>query len=147
MQAMSDVLDVREDWSDFLNEGVKVIWVTAGSDSVSNPRAQMRLYERVVAHNGQAAIDKAVRYYVLPNAVHGLMGNSASGQPIPNTWDMQAAIQNWVENGIVPPDAPVLSTQSSGTRTTRPICRYPNYPKYNGSGDPGVASNFTCAKP
>ena len=27
----------------------------------------------------------------------------------------------------------------------RPLCRYPTYPRYLGSGDPDSASSFTCA--
>jgi feruloyl esterase len=28
---------------------------------------------------------------------------------------------------------------------TRPLCVYPAWPKYNGSGDPKSAASFTCA--
>jgi hypothetical protein len=28
---------------------------------------------------------------------------------------------------------------------TRPICLYPNVPKYTGSGDTNSAANFVCA--
>jgi feruloyl esterase len=27
---------------------------------------------------------------------------------------------------------------------TRLMCRYPNYPRYNGSGDVNSAASFTC---
>ena len=28
---------------------------------------------------------------------------------------------------------------------SRPLCRYPFYPRYNGSGDANLASGFTCS--
>ena len=28
---------------------------------------------------------------------------------------------------------------------SRPMCRYPLYPRYNGQGDSKAASSFTCA--
>ena len=34
--------------------------------------------------------------------------------------------------------APVLS---------RPLCVYPAYPRYKGSGDPDAASSFVCTTP
>ena len=30
---------------------------------------------------------------------------------------------------------------------TRPLCSYPQVAKYNGSGDPNVASSFSCEVP
>jgi hypothetical protein len=34
----------------------------------------------------------------------------------------------------------------SATRT-RPLCAYPTYAHYNGTGDPEDASNFSCKPP
>jgi hypothetical protein len=164
IQAMSDELDVREDWSGFLKRGGKLIMVTGASDYISNPRAQMRLYEKVAAKNGQAAVDKSVRYYVVPNAGHGASGSDAKGQALPSTWNPQTALQNWVENGTTPPDAVVLTYPPAGggfggmggrnaapagppPTGSRIMCRYPAYPKYKGSGDPNTSESYTCAKP
>jgi feruloyl esterase len=36
---------------------------------------------------------------------------------------------------------------AAATRTillTRPLCKYPSVPRYNGSGDPNNAANFSC---
>jgi hypothetical protein len=30
--------------------------------------------------------------------------------------------------------------------SSRPMCRYPLYPRYNGQGDPNGAASFTCAE-
>jgi len=31
-----------------------------------------------------------------------------------------------------------------GADRTRPVCRYPAWPRYSGSGDPDTASSFIC---
>jgi hypothetical protein len=30
---------------------------------------------------------------------------------------------------------------------SRPLCKYPRYPRYNGTGDVTQATSFTCAAP
>lgn len=151
IQALSDKLDVREDWSGFFKRKGKVIIVTGGSDYISNPRAQMRLYDRVVAHSGQATVDQFVRYYVSPNVGHGLTGTSSKGIPVPNVENTLFYLQDWVENGIAPPD-PIIQTRLDNTPAhvvlaSRPLCRYPKYPRYNGSGDANAAISYTCVLP
>jgi hypothetical protein len=150
IQVLSDQLDVREDWSRFFARKGKLIWVTGGSDYISNPRAQMRLYDRVAAHSGQATVDQFVRYYVSPNVGHGLNGSSATGAsvPLPNLENTLFYLQDWVENGNPPPDPVIQQTAATQTPSaTRPLCRYPKYPRYNGSGDTKLASSYTCTVP
>ncbi len=150
IQDLAVQLDVSEDWSAFLKKGGKLIMVTAASDYISNPRAQMRLYERVVAHSGQSAVDKSVRYYVMPNVGHGLTGTSAKGDEFPASWDAASALISWVEKGTAPPDAITLSRvdrTSHSVTGTRIMCRYPNYPKYKGAGETFSAGSYACTAP
>ena len=149
IQALSNELDVREDWSGYLKKGGKLIIVTAASDYISNPRAQMRLYDRVVARNGKAAVERSVRHYVMTNAGHGLSGSSAKGEALPASWDAAAALVDWVENGVTPPNAVTLTRydRTNEATGTRLMCRYPNYPKYKGSGDAFAADSYACAAP
>jgi feruloyl esterase len=150
MQDLSNQLDVSEDWSSFLKKGGKVIMVTGASDYISNPRAQMRLYDRVVARQGQAAVDKSVRYYVMPNSGHGLSGNSAKGEQLPSSWEAQAALVDWVEKGVAPPAAITLTSFDRTTNQptgSRLMCRYPNYPRYTGSGPEFAANSYSCVAP
>lgn len=157
IQELSAELDVREDWSGFFKRKGKLIMVTGGSDYISNPRAQMRLYDRVVARSGQQTVDQFVRYYVSPNVGHGLNGTSAKGLPVPNLEDNLFYLQDWVENGTPPPD-PVIQSRYAmltfgGDMTTdapvaqRPLCRYPKYPRYDGKGYADVASSYVCTAP
>jgi feruloyl esterase len=60
--------------------------------------------------------------------------------------DFLAALIAWVEEGRAPGD---LVSYKAGTDPllTRPLCRYPGYPRYNGDGDPLMAESFHCAAP
>lgn len=149
IQALSDLLDVREDWSGFFNRKGRLIMITAASDYISNPRAQMRLYDRVVGKSGKSVVDGSVRYYVSPNVGHGSSGNSAGGTPVPNAEDTMLYLQDWVENGIAPPQTVVQRRYARqapfAAEASRPLCLYPTYPHYKGSGDPGDAGNYSCA--
>lgn len=59
-------------------------------------------------------------------------------------WDSVAALENWVEKGIAPPLRIVADTAGVPGRT-HPLCAYPNWPKYKGSGDINSAQSYTCA--
>ena len=151
IQAISDLLDVREDFSGFVKRKGKLVIITANSDYIANPRATMRLYDRVVARHGKAAVDSAVRFYVMPNAGHGLSGASAKGVPLPQFHDLTTYLQDWVEKDTAPPE-PVVQTRRdpknpAAVLSSRPLCRYDAYPRYKGSGDPNLAESYTCAAP
>ena len=108
----------------------------------------MRYYDALVARFGQRRVDRHVRLYVLANGDHGGGGQSTTtGEPIPRFVDLTRMSTDWVEEGITPPDAPVLRLQTSlppyTVSATKPMCRYPNYPRYVG-GDPKVANSYRC---
>ena len=51
----------------------------------------------------------------------------------------------WVEQGVVP-DKIIASRVVNGMTTlTRPVCPYPELPRYSGVGDTTKASSFVCA--
>jgi feruloyl esterase len=144
IEQLSRELDVPADWSAFFRKGGKMIWVNSAADTISNPRSQIRLYEQVVKKNGRATTDRQMRFYLLPQGNHGMSARSASGQVMPSNWNPAGALRDWVENGVAPPDAPILSTYSGESITaTRPICRYPAFPKYIG-GNANWAAAFSC---
>jgi hypothetical protein len=51
----------------------------------------------------------------------------------------------WVEYGI-PPDRIIAYHVANGMQDfSRPVCPYPELPRYKGVGDPTKASSFVCA--
>ena len=151
VEAMSKELDVPADWSGFAKRGGKLIWFTPASDYTSNARAQMRLYEQVVAHCGQSSVDRSVRYYISPNVGHTGVGKSARGVQLPQYEDFLTILQKWVEQGVAPPE-PIIQTLKDphppySVVRSRPLCRYPQYPRYSGTGDSNRAESYSCTAP
>jgi feruloyl esterase len=67
-----------------------------------------------------------------------------SGGTGPNTFDMQAALEQWVEGGVVPDRIAATRAVNGVVDRLRPLCPYPQVAVYNGSGDTNDAVNFTC---
>ena len=76
----------------------------------------------------------------LPNSIWYL-SSGTTGEPIPQYVDLVSMMTDWVEAGVVPPQAPVLTSK---TGATQPLCRYPLHPRYSGSGDQKLAANWRC---
>jgi feruloyl esterase len=152
VQRLSDLVDPREDWSASLKRNGKLILYHAASDYQVNGHGMFRLYEQAMKKNDQAAMGRSVRFYVAPNVGHGSYGISATtGEPLPPYVDLITSLADWVEKEIPPPDS-VLQTIKDGSppytvRVSRPLCRYPNYPRYTGRGDAKQAESYQCTAP
>ncbi len=150
IQAASALIDsTNPDLSRFFARGGRMIVKNSPSDYNSNPQIMMKYYETVAARFGQATVDAHVRYYVLPNTNHGGDGvSTTTGEAIPQYVDLITMSTDWVEKNVAPPDAPVVSAKGRvapyPVNATRPMCRYPLYPRYNGTGDLKQATSFTC---
>lgn len=151
IQRLSEVLSAPNDWSDVFAHGGKVIFHSAANDYLTNARSHMLVYDQVVEISGQETVDDHVRFYVTPNGDHGSKGFTAAGDPTPDQMDLITALTDWVENGITPPDAieqKLMEQQPPyAVLKSRPLCRYPSYPHYNGEGDPNVMASYTCTAP
>lgn len=149
LQAASALIDsTSPDLSRFFARGGRLIIKSSSSDYAVNPQMLAQWYEQLVARFGAATVDRHIRYYVLPNTGHSGDGASlTTGTPIPSRIDMIGMIRDWVEQGRVPPDAPVLATTDVlppfTVRATKPMCRYPLYPHYR-AGDPAQAASYVC---
>ena len=74
------------------------------------------------------------------------MGHCAGGAG-PDRSDVLTALENWVEKDN-PPDSIIARKIERGQVTrTRPLCDYPAFARYNGSGSTDEAANFYCAVP
>ncbi|MOA52737.1 Tannase and feruloyl esterase [compost metagenome] len=56
---------------------------------------------------------------------------------------------DWVEKGVTPPDAPEMRAMQKvpphAVSATKPLCRYPLYPRYLAGGDVKKAASYTCS--
>jgi len=149
---MSNLMDVPTDLSKFLARGGKLIMHTPSNDYVTNAQGQMKFFEEVVKHNDHKAVERQTRYYVNPNADHSSVGFAyGNADELPRQVDLLAYMENWVEKGVAPPDSLLQVLKDIDPpytlRRSRPLCRYPTYPRYDGKGDAKYASSYSCTTP
>jgi feruloyl esterase len=82
--------------------------------------------------------DGWMRLFMVPGMGH------CGGGPGPNGFDMLSALDTWVTEDRAP--HPLLGTNSQ-SGLSRPICPYPAYAEYDGSGNLNDASNWACTAP
>jgi feruloyl esterase len=139
------------DLAAFRRSGGKLVVIVGTDDTIAPSGEQLDYYQSMLDAMGRRAVDDFARLYVLPQTGHGLTGNSASidgngasVQPtaIPSSIDRFALLREWVENG----KAPGRSVTVTGSAGSRPMCSYPEYPRYV-DGAPDTAGSYVCAAP
>jgi len=135
---LSKELDTSTDISKFVARGGKLLLAHGLQDVLVSTRATETYWASLQAQFGPAHVDKFARYYEVPGSGH------AFGSAFTPGWDSLTALENWVEKGIAPKNQIATDTAVHAGRT-RPLCEYPTWPKYSGSGDPNSASSFTCS--
>jgi feruloyl esterase len=128
----------KTDLSAFQAKGGKILMAHGSHDALVSPKATQQYYGRIRNTMGAAKVDSFVRYYEIPGYGH------AASSVFNAAWDSLTALENWVEKGIAPPNQIVADTAGVPGRT-RPLCDYPGWPKYKGSGDINSAQSYTCA--
>ena len=137
--AVSKLVDASNaDISAFKARGGKMLLMHGTVDSAVSPYNTIDYYNRLVTQFTQTGLDAFVRFYVVPGFGHG------TGQFIA-AWDSLGALEAWVEHGTAPGPLVVTDSKAGNNNRTRPMCLYPAWPKYNGTGDINAAANFTCA--
>ena len=141
MSTLNDATDVAI--HPFIGMGGKLILWHGTNDAALSYRTTTEYYDRVVARaGGPANADHFLRYYLAPGVNH------CSGGPGADGTDLLAALDDWVANGRAPGTLQAARVNASGaTVISRPLCVYPEYPRYNGTGDVTSASSFTCVSP
>ncbi|WP_434446596.1 tannase/feruloyl esterase family alpha/beta hydrolase [Lentzea sp. E54] len=137
IEAHSRLFSNTTDLSPFKHSGGKLLLWTGSAEPAA--RTNAHYYSRVQATMGSARVDSFVRYYEVPGAQHGF---SSAFMP---EWDQLATIENWVEKGTDPANDIVATDDAGVPGRTRPLCMFPSWPKYNGTGDVDNAKSFTCA--
>jgi len=158
IQYVSGIVDsTNPDLSAFYARGGKLIIQEQTGDYARSPFATFNYYDAVVSTLGQSTADSFIRIYSTPGTNHTGVGANPSSDASKAGWratsiDWVSVLENWVEKGQAPADT--LTQVFKGTaapysvQETRPLCKYPSWPKYNGApADPKVAASYTCAAP
>ncbi len=141
VQSVSNTIDASSaDLSGFEARGGKMMIVHGAADFLVSPYNSVEYYQRLLCRFGQRRLDSFLRFYLLPGMGHNTGSFIA-------TWDSLTVLEHWVEGGRAPGN--LVATDGSGTVAagrTRPMCKYPTWPKYTGT-NPNDASSFTCVSP
>ena len=144
VKARADLIDVTDpNMIPFKTAGGKLMLWHGAADPAVPAQGTIDYYNRVVAAvGGQAAADGFARIYLAPGVLHCGGGTGAD-----QTNAMLPALDAWVTQNVPPGDlsATRLNPSTGATVLSRPLCRFPTFPRYKGSGDMNDAANFTCA--
>ena len=123
----------------FFSRGGKIISYHGWNDPQISPLNVTQYYDRVVAAmGGRNNVIGNYRLFMVPGMAHCGGGTSAS------TFDMVAALEQWVENKKAPESIPASRAEGGKVVRTRPLCAYPQVASYKGSGSTDDAANFVC---
>lgn len=130
------------DLSGMRSRGAKLLMWNGTTDTSVSPKDNARYYNSVVSRMGKSATDDVVEYFQAPGVGHCFGGVG------PDQVDLLQAMSTWVEQGVAPSAQNLVHRKldaGGATTMTRPLCKYPAYPRYNGTGDVNDAANFTCS--
>ena len=147
---ISTLMDsTNPDLSAFQRRGGKLILKENMADPGQSANAGVEYYKTVVAKMGQDEVDRFMRFYVSPGANHAGAGTLLGGAALPRGIDLLGALDAWVMKNDAPGDLVQLAQDTKppfATVSARPMCRYPAWPRYKGTGDPKAAASFVCAR-
>ena len=144
----------------FKDRGGKLILWHGWNDPAISALNTIDYYESVVGAMGPSDVGSFLRLYLAPGIQH------CGGGPGPGTFgqggvlsgsdprsSLQLALEEWVEKGAAP--AAIVATRYAGgppigdgpheVKMTRPLCPYPQAPRYKGAGETNDASSFVCS--
>ena len=127
---------VNADLGKFKSSGGKLLLYHGWGDTAITPENTILYYESVLNKMGQNQSDW-MRLFMAPGMAH------CGGGPGVNTFDSISAIEKWVEKG----QAPDTLLGTGANSMTRPLCQYPQYADYKGTGDKKDAANWSCVAP
>ena len=127
--------------------GRKMLIFHGQADPVFSVNNTIRWYDRL-NKNAQGHADGFARLFTIPGETH------CGGGVALDKFDALTALTEWVEHGkaperiissIDPTNKEIPATWSANR--SRPLCPYPSYAAYSGSGDSEDAANFVCKTP
>src|SRR6185312_553356 len=132
-KAVGYVDSVNPDLSRFKARGGKLLLTHGWSDTTITPQNTVMYYESVLNKMGKNQGDW-MRLFMEPGMAH------CGGGPGVNTFDSIGTLEKWVEKKTAPDQ--MMGTGAQGL--TRPLCPYPQYAAYKGTGDLKDGSNWAC---
>lgn len=87
---------------------------------------------------GYARTREFARLFMAPGVGH------CAGGPGPQPQGLFDAVVNWVEKGQAPDRILATKAAAGVVTSSRPLCPYPAFARYTGTGSTDDAANFVC---
>ncbi len=134
------------DLTAYRKRGGKLLQYHGWNDQLITPLNSINYYESALSFfgAGQARektlqdVQSFYRLFMAPGVGH------CGGGTGPSTFDMQAALEQWVERGVAPDRVVATHAVNGVVDRLRPLCPYPQVAIYKGKGDTNDAVNFEC---
>jgi feruloyl esterase len=135
-RAVGYVDAVDPDLSRYKAGGGKLLLTHGWSDTGITPETTIWYYETVLDKMGKDQSDW-MRLFLAPGMGH------CGGGPGVNSFDSIGTLEKWVEKGVAPDQ--IMGFGKDGFE--RPLCPYPKYAEYKGTGDLKKVENWACKEP
>ena len=138
IQALSARWDAKDpDIDTFQKKGGKLLVIQGTTDMLVAPAVTTDYVNSLKSRYGDK-LSSFARYYMVPGFGHGT-------GPFQSKWDSLSALDAWASSGTAPTNPVTTDGAAATAGRTRPLCEYPLFPKYKGTGDVNSAANFTCS--
>ena len=138
---------VDPDLRKFKAHGGKLLLYAGWSDTTITPENTVLYYDSVLKEMGKDQ-SNWTRLFLVPGMAH------CGGGPGVNTIDTLGTLEQWREKGLAPaqiigtsPARPAGANVEARGPLSRPVCPYPQFSAYKGSGDLNDAANWSCKAP
>ncbi len=130
----------------FINSGGKLILWHGGADPALSVNSTAEYVVNMQNAVGASNASASTRFYVAPGVEH------CGGGPGADTTDLLTALDQWVTQGTAPATLTAEKLDAAGATTfARPLCQYPQYPRYTGPANDAAAAklpaNYACTTP
>ncbi len=129
----------KSDLSAFADHGGKFLMLHGTSDVTIPTGSSVLYYQMVQRSMGQQKMDRFLRFYLVPGFGHGRGAFNAG-------FDALGVLDRWLDTGAAPENLVVEDENDRSRGRGRPLCEYPAWPKYRGSGDVNSANSFVCVR-
>ena len=103
------------------------------------PEGTIDYYDAVSRRSGgYARTREFARLFMAPGVGH------CAGGPGPQPQGLFDAVVNWVEKGQAPERILATKATAGVVTSSRPLCPYPAFARYTGTGSTDDAANFVC---
>ena len=139
-KAEAGLINAREpNLQKFAASGGKLIQYHGWSDPQIPAASSTEYYQSVLDTMGGASkVKEHHRLFMVPGMNHCGGGDGTT------SFDMLAALEQWVEKKQAPDQIPAAHVTDGRVDRTRPLCAYPQVATYKGSGSTDEAANFGC---